>query len=262
MPNREGFIGASSPLSHEGLRACCDLLGVGAAEVWTLVSVETHSCGFLPDRRPVILFERHIFHERTAGAFDASHPGISSPVPGGYEGNSKEYDRLQEAMDLNREAALQSASWGIGQVMGFNFKPAGFVSVETMVRAMQDAEDSQLTAVAKTIRARQIHHAFAAHDWVRFARGYNGGDFNKNHYDVRLAAAFAAFSIGGLPDIQVRQVQVLMRFLGFPVGAIDGILGKRTRSAIAQFRLTHSLPDSDSVDEGLIAALIEQIKQR
>ena len=31
-----------------------------------------------------------------------------------------QYERLAAAMVLNRRAALRSASWGIGQVMGFH----------------------------------------------------------------------------------------------------------------------------------------------
>jgi hypothetical protein len=54
-----GFVGASEPLSEQGLSNALDLLKVGAAEIWTVVSVETRGCGYLPDRRPLILYERH-----------------------------------------------------------------------------------------------------------------------------------------------------------------------------------------------------------
>lgn len=194
---------------------------------------------------------------RTAGAFDATHPAVSSAVPGGYLGGVKEYERLQEAIALNREAALNSASWGIGQMMGFNSGLAGFPSVEDMVNVMQDGEDGQLTAVGKFLRAKKLHLPLARHDWSRFARGYNGPDFQKNQYDTRLAASFASFSNGALPNIKVRQAQVLLMFLGIDVGAIDGIPGKRTRSAVAQFRLQRGMKPSDAIDEMLIAALTE-----
>jgi hypothetical protein len=35
-----------------------------------VLTVETLGSGFLPDRRPRILFERHFFPSETKGAFD------------------------------------------------------------------------------------------------------------------------------------------------------------------------------------------------
>ena len=254
------FVGASLPLSESGLQRSTDLLHTGAAEIWTLLSVETQGCGFLNDRRPLILFERHIFHQQTGGSLDAAHPLISSPVPGGYLGGAQEYERLQQAISLNRRAALHSASWGIGQIMGLNAKLAGFESVETMVSAMQEGEDAQLMAVAQFLRAKKLNVLLARHDWQGFARKYNGPNFKRNQYDTRLAAALAGFSSGPLPQIAVRQAQVLLMFLGIDAGGIDGIPGKRTRSAVAQFREQHGLGTSAIIDDALIAALVAETR--
>jgi hypothetical protein len=57
-----------------------DRLGVDQATLWSLLTVETRGFGFLPDQRPEILFERHIFHKHTGGRFSAGHPNISSPA--------------------------------------------------------------------------------------------------------------------------------------------------------------------------------------
>ena len=122
------FRGAALPISQAGMAKATQLLGVSPAEVWTVLSVETHGFGYLNDRRPAILFERHIFHKQTAGRFGAAYPAISSPAAGGYLGSVKEYDRLAQAAALDPHAALMSASWGIGQVMGFNFAAAGCCS--------------------------------------------------------------------------------------------------------------------------------------
>jgi len=219
------------------------------------MSVETGGCGFLSDRRPVILFERHIFHRQTAGVYDATHPAISAPTAGGYLGGTREYDRLAEAVALNRAAALASASWGIGQIMGFNATAAGFASAETMVGAMMDGEDAQIEGMAAFLRSQTLQVPLAAHDWAAFANGYNGKDYAKNQYDTRLAAAYRQFAGGPLPDLLVRQAQVLLMFLGIDTGRIDGVLGKRTRSGVAQFNEQQGLPPSDQIDAALIAAL-------
>ena len=250
------FAGLASPLSPAGIDRVLGLLGIIAPDIWAVLSVETHGCGFLADRRPLILFERHIFHRRTGGVFDASHPGISAASPGGYLGGAREYDRLEEAVALDRPNALASASWGIGQVMGFNAAAAGFASAEAMVIAFMNSEDDQLAAMANFLRSIRLNTALADHDWRTFARGYNGPDFAKNQYDTRLEAAFEAYLAGALPDLTVRRVQILLMFLGIDTGAIDGILGKRTRSGIQVFRERANLPDSDDIDDDLVAALV------
>jgi hypothetical protein len=249
------FIGDSQPLSQQGIDATTQLLGVGPAEVWTLLAVETQGCGYLPDRRPAILFERHIFHNQTRGVYDASDPSISSPTPGGYLGGTLEYNRLQQAMALDFHAALKSASWGIGQVMGFNSGIAGFASVEDMVTAMVDGEDSQLSAVANFLIANKLNQQMASHNWSGFALGYNGPNYKENHYEARLAAAYASYSSGALPNLMVRQAQVLLTFLGISPGRVDGIQGKLTSSAIVRFEEERGLETTTIVDTTLVAAL-------
>src|SRR5215469_7380847 len=59
------FVGLSRPLSDQGMNSVRQSLSVGLAELWTVLQVETRGCGFLVDRRPVILFERHVFHAQT-----------------------------------------------------------------------------------------------------------------------------------------------------------------------------------------------------
>ena len=82
-------------------------------------------------------------------------------------------------MALDSHAALMSASWGIGQVMGFNFAAAGFASVEAMVAAMVQSEDSQLEGMAAFVRAQGLNKPLANHDWAGFAKGYNGARFRE-----------------------------------------------------------------------------------
>ena len=133
---------------------------VGLAEIWSILSVEASGCGFLTDRRPAILFERHIFSRLTNGTYDADDPDISAPTAGGYGSpGAHQFARLAAAIQLDRPAALQSASWGLGQILGENFKQAGFEDIETMVSTMVSGEDKQLLAMAtscswrKTLRA-------------------------------------------------------------------------------------------------------------
>jgi hypothetical protein len=58
---------------------------------------------------------------------------------------------LALAISKDRNAPLQSASWGIGQITGENFAVAGFQSVEDMVVAMSQSEDDQLKAMGNVL---------------------------------------------------------------------------------------------------------------
>lgn len=254
------FIGAAEPLTKKGFRDVINGLGVGAAELLAVLSVESKSCGFLPDRRPIILFERHIFHKQTGGRFSAANPDISNPAAGGYEGGAKEYPRLEKAAKLDRTAALMSASWGAGQVMGFNHEVAGFPDVESMVAAMQDSEDAQLGAVAGFLTANKLEGALNSHDWAAVARTYNGKDFAKNKYDLRLAGAFQQYSSGALPDVEVRRAQLYLTYLGFAPGGVDGIHGKFSRAAVAKFREVNGLGSGDRVDKAVVDAMQAQVR--
>ena len=150
------FQGDGLPLTASGLDAAAVALGAGLEEVWSVIRVETRGWGFLADRRPQILYERHVFNRLTHGKFRSTAPGISSPKAGGYLGGSKEYDRLTQALALDREAALSSTSWGIGQVMGFHSAELGFDDVEQMITEIMISEDRQLAVMARFITGHNL----------------------------------------------------------------------------------------------------------
>ena len=130
------FARRGYPMTSRGMSEICETLGVGEPEIWAVLAVETRGFGFLPDRRPQILFERHVFSRRTGGKHDKKNPTVSSRMPGGYEGGTAEYARLSKAMVLDAEEALKSASWGLPQVMGFNHRVVGHDTVAALVDAI------------------------------------------------------------------------------------------------------------------------------
>jgi len=243
------FVGPGTPLSQTGLDSALTADGIGAAAIWSVLSVETSGCGYLPDRRPKILFERHIFSRLTNGAYDATDPDISAPTPGGYgDLGAHQYDRLQLAQQLNPDAALQSASWGLGQIMGMNFAAAGFSDVTAMVTAMISSEDAQLGAMAAFIKSNNMSVKLQNQDWAGFASMYNGSNYAQNGYDQKLSSNYAAYSAGSLPDLNVRAVQVYLTYKGYSVGTIDGIMGQNTIGAIEAFQTSQGLPATGAVD--------------
>lgn len=259
-PARPGTpSGAGVPLSTDGVAAAADLLSVPVPVLWAVVSVETAGCGFLNDRRPVVLFERHEFRRRTAARFDGSHPQISGP-PGGYgQGGAHQHGRLALAIGLDRRAALESASWGLGQVMGYNAVAAGFADAETMVGRFCKSEDAQLIGMARFIKSSGLDRHLAAQNWAEFARRYNGPGYAANRYDAKLAQQSARFASQPMPDLVLRSIQLLLRYEGFDPGPVDGYAGSRTRSAIAAFRAANRLGDGDRHDDALLHALTHRL---
>lgn len=232
------FQGKGKALSAEGLASAAAVIGVGEAEIWTVLTVETAGVGFLSDRRPLILFERHVFSARTGGRFDALHADISWKRAGGYgQPGAAQYSRLAKATALDHAAALESASWGIGQVMGYHAPDLGYGNVQAMVAAMVDSEDAQLLAMARFVAARPAcRRALIARNWPSFARCYNGAGYARNQYDVRLAQQFARCTAGAMPDLAVRAAQLYLTYHGHCPGPIDGLCGRSTQAALMEFQ--------------------------
>jgi len=250
------FEGSGRPLTDDGVGQACEVLGVSASEVWAVISVETRGFGFLRDRRPQVLFERHWFRRYTGGRFDADRPDLSAREPGGYVGGEGEHDRLREAIALDRRGALLGTSWGIGQVMGFNHRHAGHPDVESMVDAMVCDEDQQLLAMAGFIKSQHLDSPLRRLDWEAFALGYNGKNFRRHHYHRRLATAHATYR-EGLPDLALRTAQAALIYLRYDPGPVDGVQGRRTRAALQAFQEAVGLPLTGALDDETAARLRE-----
>jgi hypothetical protein len=250
------FVGDALPLDDNGLEEATDSLQVSLPALWSVLHVETSGCGYLPDRRPKILFERHYFSRLTDGAFDKDYPDISNPSAGGYgPGGTNQYERLKKAMDLAHDAALKSASWGLGQVMGEHASDIGFTDVNTMVAAMCSSEAKQLGAMAAFIDSQGLSSALRSQNWPRFALGYNGKNYTQNQYDTQLATAYAALNRGALPSLIVRAGQVYLTFLDFDPHGIDGTMGRFTRSAMNEFQEKFGLPSTNDFNDATMDAL-------
>lgn len=176
-------------LSDTDYRRAADLLGVEQAVIRAVVDVETSGSGFLPDGRPKILFERHWFWSLTPLPVSKTRPDLSDPQPGGYLGGDREWHRLNDAIKFDRVAALKSASWGLGQVMGFNYAIAGYRDIEEFVRAMHHSEGKQLEAMMNFIQNKNLVSALRRRDWTAFAFHYNG-EAGVGVYDVKLARVY------------------------------------------------------------------------
>jgi hypothetical protein len=233
------FAGPATPLTDADIGAAAERWGIEAALLAAVAEVESAGAGFLSDGRPRILYERHVFHRLTQGRYSAAYPGISNPVPRGYgPAGAHQYVRLDEAIELDRRAALQSASWGRFQIMGFNYAATGFDEVESFVSAMCESEARHLEAFVAFVRANDLLRYLIAHDWRRFTMGYNGTG-NVDEYSRKLAEAYrrhAAATAGDPIVAQQQAVQSALAAAGYDPGPIDGWPGARTLAAMSAYR--------------------------
>lgn len=194
-------------LRNNDLIAAAERLGVPLASIYAINEVESKGKGFLDNGKPVILFERHIMHrqlakvrhegddpaelKRHADQLAAVNPALVNPKSGGYSGGTTEHQRLAMARLIDDTAALESASWGAFQIMGFHWQRLGYNSVQDFVAAMSAGESQQFDAFTRFIETDPVlHKALKARKWAEFAKLYNGPDYQRNLYDVKLQRSY------------------------------------------------------------------------
>ncbi|WP_333968604.1 N-acetylmuramidase domain-containing protein [Burkholderia cepacia] len=188
-------------LTDADLQRAAERLQVDVASVRAVNEVESRGSGFLPDGRPVILFERHIMYRQLAAAgmdadaLAAKYPALVNPKRGGYAGDSAEYGRLANAQQISAACALEATSWGAFQIMGFHWSTLGYPDAFAFVEAMKVSEAEQLEAFVRFILAdKTMLAALRAKKWAKFAELYNGTAYAENLYDVKLERAYGRYS--------------------------------------------------------------------
>lgn len=236
---------AGPALSELDIAEAAESLGCDVPALKAVLEVEAAGSGFRRSGWPTLKPEPHVFSRETGGAFDASHPQVSRAS---FAAARSLWSRNPEALfrdmnTLNAEAAMRSTSWGLGQVMGFNHALAGCESVQQLVKEARESEAKQLGHMTSFIRSTRLDGHLRAHDWARFARGYNGASFRVNDYDGKLARAYRrhagepSWIVISLGDSgpAVKRLQEALSRAGFECGD-DGHFGPETEAALRAFQ--------------------------
>lgn len=190
------------------------------AKIFAVMQVEASGAAFFEDNRIKILFERHKFwknlikHGLDPRDYLVGNDDILSEKAGGYVYGMREYDRLERAVMINREAALESASWGMFQILGEHYKFMNFESVHDFINSINDTADN-VAAFLKLIsgewnKSGSALPQFSAIDALRrhdatffykmpltgsqvFAWKYNGWNFHAYKYDEQIDIAIRHF---------------------------------------------------------------------
>lgn len=211
---------------------------------------------------PYVRWEGHYFYKRLIGANlrQAVALGLASPTAGAIKNPATQQERWDKlilpAMKIDADAALESISIGVGQVMGANWKMLGFASVRAMAKRALDGVDGQLDIMFRFIRKQGLIDEMQRGDWKGFARIYNGPG-NVATYSALLEAAAKKYGmtkapvqkrIEASPDVlrpgmngaRVREAQALLIRAGYAL-ELDGDYGPATKRAVEAFQKDHKL---------------------
>nr|WP_245411807.1 N-acetylmuramidase family protein [Phyllobacterium leguminum] len=144
---------------------------------------------------PLIRFEGHYFNLRLRGKklAEARRQGLAAAKAGAVKNPVTQAARwrlLARAIEIDRDAALGSVSWGLGQVMGAHWEWLGFESVEALVTEARGSVAGQVRLMLRFIEKSGLVEPLNAHDWDTFAYRYNGPLYRKYAYDRKMAAAW------------------------------------------------------------------------
>ena len=189
-------------LTNEMIVSLANDLGLEPALIKAVQLVEGGN-GFLPDGRPTILFEGHVFYREISSKFGPEkaratqirHNTICFKGwdKSKYFGGAKEYQRLELAMSVDEECAMKSTSWGIGQIMGFNYKYCECKDVFEFVEKMKESPKSQLELWFKFFKNYGNCLEYLKNkDWKAFTRVYNGNG-QVEIYSQKLENAYRNF---------------------------------------------------------------------
>ena len=189
-------------LLETDFQAAAARLGVSVPAVKAVATVESNGGGFLPDGRVKVQYEPHVMYRQLASNFDraradkelVAHPDLVAKKAGSYQSLDKEDKDMNRAAQLiDRTSALESASWGAFQIMGYHWKTLQYTTLQGFINDQYTAA-GQLETFVRFIQADpRLLKALRGKDWATFARIYNGPNYAANKYDTKLAAVFKQY---------------------------------------------------------------------
>lgn len=264
------FTGPAVRLEGVDVPLMADRINVPEDRVRALDETESRGDGFDSKGRPKMLFEPHLFYRLLEG--DERAKAVKAGLA--YAKWKKDYPsdsfpRLIRAMEINRDAALKSASWGRYQTLGSHHRILGYRSPDAMVYAFMQDEDSHLEAFVSFIIVNRIDDDLREGRYDTFFAAYNGPGYRENGYPQAFARNLRKWEKVADSEIDysdkmisdentVKTVQRKLHDLGYhEVGIMDGKIGSRVRGAILAFRSDHDLPLVPIIDQELLAALMQ-----
>lgn len=185
---------SNSTISFQDYVDAANKLGVEVEVVQAIKDVESSGSGYVFSNHPKILFEGHVFWKQleklgiTPSKYRDSDILYSKWTKEHYKGDVAEHVRLEKARQINSAAAEASASWGLFQIMGSNYKACGCDNISDFVKRMRESEREQLMLFVDFIKYHNMDQSLKPGNirWAEFAKRYNGAGYKQNQYDTKL----------------------------------------------------------------------------
>lgn len=189
-------------LTKEDIGAMAQDIDVPRANMLAVIRQESSNSGFTHHSdgfwRPKIRLELHKLNEYTDGMYADEHPDLFKRRWNIRDANVDQethYKRMNDAMLVMEgmhgiEPALSAASWGMGQILGVNFRLTGSGTIDRFCGRMAMNEREQVKAMITFIDSHPpMRRALANRDWYTFAMHYNGRG-RAQRYSQELAHNF------------------------------------------------------------------------
>lgn len=105
----------------------------------------------------------------------------------------KSFLTFASAYAYDPSSAILSTSFGEFQVMGFNYKAAGYTTPQAYYRAVKSSAVSQLNSFVGFVKVNKLAQYLKDQNWAGFAYRYNGPGYKANSYDTKLAYWYNKF---------------------------------------------------------------------
>jgi hypothetical protein len=109
----------------------------------------------------------------------------------GASGQRLEHEALTLARGIDEAAAIESTSWGAGQLLGSHWGVLGYTSPAKFAEAQATEAQQVRDFVTFVERVAGLGHSLRTKDWREIARRYNGSG-QVEYYAAELAEAYAA----------------------------------------------------------------------
>jgi hypothetical protein len=161
-----------------------------AAALKAVINVESSGHGSSEKTGKIIIqFEPSWFKRKYVDWKD--HQINHTWVNNGVDDQTAEWKAFNDAFSISPNAAMESTSIGMMQVMGFHWKLLGFKSVGEMWDYAKESEANQVDLGIRFIKANPtLDAALKTKTWRTFALYYNGQNYEKFNYHNRLATEY------------------------------------------------------------------------
>jgi len=169
---------------------------IDLAMLQAFIEVESGGKGFDPKTGKILIQFEPSWFKRKAPYAPSGKWSVNS-----VDVQSREWPAFNEAFRLNPEAAMESTSIGLPQIMGFHWKRLGYESVGAMWDDFKESVVNQISALITFIETdRKLKQAMIDRDFHIIAMRYNGAGYmalaykyGRDPYNISLQRAYEKY---------------------------------------------------------------------